>query len=139
MCYISWYFGLNYFVQIPWKNDDKLLAAWRDARTGFPWIDAIMMQVRFEIWPIFSSLSTCLLVLSWIALGNLYIYVYFLIQQLRKWGWMHHLARHCVACFLTRGDLVSNLRSIGNIQINIQCLVDSVVAVFTVCALGKRT
>ncbi|GKV35804.1 hypothetical protein SLEP1_g44016 [Rubroshorea leprosula] len=25
--------------------------------------------------------------------------------QLRKWGWMHHLARHCVACFLTRGDL----------------------------------
>ncbi|XP_059640490.1 (6-4)DNA photolyase isoform X1 [Cornus florida] len=54
--------------QIPWSNDDELLAAWRDARTGFPWIDAIMVQ-------------------------------------LRKWGWMHHLARHCVACFLTRGDL----------------------------------
>nr|XP_016448125.1 PREDICTED: (6-4)DNA photolyase-like [Nicotiana tabacum] len=54
--------------QIPWKNDDELLAAWRDARTGFPWIDAIM-------------------------------------TQLRKWGWMHHLARHSVACFLTRGDL----------------------------------
>ncbi|KVI06016.1 DNA photolyase, FAD-binding/Cryptochrome, C-terminal, partial [Cynara cardunculus var. scolymus] len=43
-------------------------AAWRDARTGFPWIDAIMVQ-------------------------------------LRKWGWIHHLARHSVACFLTRGDL----------------------------------
>ncbi|CAM8954250.1 unnamed protein product [Rhodiola kirilowii] len=54
--------------QIPWDNNDELLAAWRDARTGFPWIDAIM-------------------------------------TQLRKWGWMHHLARHCVACFLTRGDL----------------------------------
>ncbi|XP_023004842.1 (6-4)DNA photolyase [Cucurbita maxima] len=54
--------------QIPWKDDNELLAAWRDARTGFPWIDAIMVQ-------------------------------------LRKWGWMHHLARHCVACFLTRGDL----------------------------------
>ncbi|KAF8400694.1 hypothetical protein HHK36_013994 [Tetracentron sinense] len=26
-------------------------------------------------------------------------------KQLRKWGWIHHLARHCVACFLTRGDL----------------------------------
>ncbi|XP_039053802.1 (6-4)DNA photolyase isoform X3 [Hibiscus syriacus] len=26
-------------------------------------------------------------------------------KQLRKWGWMHHLARHSVACFLTRGDL----------------------------------
>ncbi|XP_022145844.1 (6-4)DNA photolyase isoform X2 [Momordica charantia] len=54
--------------QIPWNDDNELLAAWRDARTGFPWIDAIMVQ-------------------------------------LRKWGWMHHLARHCVACFLTRGDL----------------------------------
>uniref|UniRef100_A0A5B7BW64 (6-4)DNA photolyase n=1 Tax=Davidia involucrata TaxID=16924 RepID=A0A5B7BW64_DAVIN len=54
--------------QIPWNDDDEFLAAWRDARTGFPWIDAIMVQ-------------------------------------LRKWGWMHHLARHCVACFLTRGDL----------------------------------
>ncbi|RDX85811.1 (6-4)DNA photolyase [Mucuna pruriens] len=54
--------------QIPWKDDDRLLEAWREARTGFPWIDAIMIQ-------------------------------------LRKWGWMHHLARHSVACFLTRGDL----------------------------------
>lgn len=38
------------------------------ARCRFPWIDAIM-------------------------------------NQLREWGWMHHLARHSVACFLTRGDL----------------------------------
>lgn len=37
-------------------------------QTGFPWIDAIMTQLREE-------------------------------------GWIHHLARHAVACFLTRGDL----------------------------------
>ncbi|OVA00500.1 DNA photolyase [Macleaya cordata] len=54
--------------QIPWNDDDELLVAWREARTGYPWIDAIMVQ-------------------------------------LRKWGWIHHLARHSVACFLTRGDL----------------------------------
>ncbi|XP_024026150.1 (6-4)DNA photolyase [Morus notabilis] len=54
--------------QIPWNDNEELLTAWRDAKTGYPWIDAIMVQ-------------------------------------LRKWGWMHHLARHCVACFLTRGDL----------------------------------
>ncbi|KAJ6706303.1 CRYPTOCHROME [Salix purpurea] len=54
--------------QIPWNDDDELLAAWSEARTGYPWIDAIMVQ-------------------------------------LRTWGWMHHLARHSVACFLTRGDL----------------------------------
>jgi cryptochrome len=44
------------------------LDAWRNGRTGYPWIDAIMTQLRTE-------------------------------------GWIHHLARHSVACFLTRGDL----------------------------------
>ncbi|CAI5998776.1 unnamed protein product [Closterium sp. NIES-64] len=61
--------GSSICRQIPWKADPELLVAWRDAKTGFPWIDAIMVQ-------------------------------------LRQWGWMHHLARHCVACFLTRGDLL---------------------------------
>jgi cryptochrome len=28
-----------------------------------------------------------------------------IMRQLRKEGWIHHLARHAVACFLTRGDL----------------------------------
>ncbi|KAL6064283.1 Cryptochrome-1 [Balamuthia mandrillaris] len=55
--------------QIPWRPDDEeFLAAWKECRTGYPWIDACM-------------------------------------KQLNDWGWMHHLARHAVACFLTRGDL----------------------------------
>ena len=44
------------------------LAAWAEGRTGFPWIDACMRQLKAQ-------------------------------------GWIHHLARHAVACFLTRGDL----------------------------------
>ena len=28
-----------------------------------------------------------------------------IMRQLRLEGWIHHLARHAVACFLTRGDL----------------------------------
>jgi len=55
-------------VQIPWDKNDEALAKWANAHTGFPWIDAIMTQLRDE-------------------------------------GWIHHLARHAVACFLTRGDL----------------------------------
>ncbi|KAL8365453.1 hypothetical protein RB595_004320 [Gaeumannomyces hyphopodioides] len=39
---------------------------WEGGRTGFPWIDALMRQLRVE-------------------------------------GWIHHLGRHSVACFLTRG------------------------------------
>ncbi|XP_022247971.1 cryptochrome-2-like isoform X1 [Limulus polyphemus] len=54
--------------QIPWSNNPEFLEAWTKAQTGFPFIDAIMTQLRQE-------------------------------------GWIHHLARHAVACFLTRGDL----------------------------------
>lgn len=53
--------------QIPWTRDAELLDAWREAKTGYPWIDAAMTQLRTQ-------------------------------------GWIHHLARHAVACFLTRGD-----------------------------------
>uniref|UniRef100_A0A4W5LXZ0 Cryptochrome circadian regulator 2 n=1 Tax=Hucho hucho TaxID=62062 RepID=A0A4W5LXZ0_9TELE len=55
-------------VQIPWDHNPEALAKWAEGSTGFPWIDAIMTQLRQE-------------------------------------GWIHHLARHAVACFLTRGDL----------------------------------
>lgn len=55
-------------VQIPWDKNPEALAKWAEGKTGFPWIDAIMMQ-------------------------------------LRQTGWIHNLARHSVACFLTRGDL----------------------------------
>uniref|UniRef100_A0A672PL14 Cryptochrome-1 n=1 Tax=Sinocyclocheilus grahami TaxID=75366 RepID=A0A672PL14_SINGR len=55
-------------VQIPWDRNPDALAKWAEGRTGFPWIDAILTQLRQE-------------------------------------GWIHHLARHAVACFLTRGDL----------------------------------
>ena len=54
--------------QIPWGRDRAKIEAWKNAQTGFPFIDAIMTQLRLE-------------------------------------GWIHHLARHAVACFLTRGDL----------------------------------
>jgi cryptochrome len=70
--------GNQICLQIPWKLQDSAdlgpeedkaqLRAWTEARTGYPWIDAIMTQLRTE-------------------------------------GWIHHLARHSVACFLTRGDL----------------------------------
>ena len=54
--------------QVDWDTNDEYLSAWREARTGYPYIDAIMTKLRQE-------------------------------------GWIHHLARHSVACFLTRGDL----------------------------------
>lgn len=44
--------------------------AWRDGRTGYPWIDAQM-------------------------------------RKLKRDGWIHHLARHSTACFLTRQLYIS--------------------------------
>lgn len=60
--------GNRVCAQIPWQNNEKYLEAWSNGQTGFPFIDAIMRQLKQE-------------------------------------GWIHHLARHAVACFLTRGDL----------------------------------
>lgn len=55
--------------QIAWDaRDEEVIAAWTEGRTGYPWIDGLMNQLRRE-------------------------------------GFVHHLGRHCVACFLTRGDL----------------------------------
>nr|CAB3446044.1 unnamed protein product [Digitaria exilis] len=30
--------------QIPWSENEELFIAWRDGQTGYPWIDAIMIQ-----------------------------------------------------------------------------------------------
>ena len=54
--------------QINWNKNETLLELWKNGQTGYPYIDAIMIQLKTE-------------------------------------GWIHHLARHSVACFLTRGDL----------------------------------
>ncbi|ETV90769.1 hypothetical protein, variant 1 [Aphanomyces invadans] len=54
--------------QIPWDRNASIISKWQHGQTGFPFIDAVMRQLKAE-------------------------------------GWIHHLARHAVACFLTRGDL----------------------------------
>jgi cryptochrome len=60
--------GNKYCRDIPWSQNERFLDAWKNGKTGYPWIDACMMQLATE-------------------------------------GWIHHLGRHAVACFLTRGDL----------------------------------
>ena len=40
-------------AQIPWDNNHDALAKWANATTGFPWIDAIMTQLREEVGQIF--------------------------------------------------------------------------------------
>jgi cryptochrome len=56
--------GEGYTVDSP--EAEEWFLRWKTGMTGFPWIDALMRQLRQE-------------------------------------GWIHHLGRHAVACFLTRG------------------------------------
>lgn len=56
--------GEEYIVDSP--EAEEWFLRWKSGTTGFPWIDALMRQLRQE-------------------------------------GWIHHLGRHAVACFLTRG------------------------------------
>lgn len=58
-------------LNIPWYDNPEHEEKWTQGETGYPWIDAIMKQLRYE-------------------------------------GWVHHVARHAVSCFLTRGDLWLN-------------------------------
>ena len=44
-------------LQIPWANNHDALAKWANATTGFPWIDAIMTQLREEVEMIFYNRS----------------------------------------------------------------------------------
>ena len=37
-------------IQLPWDENDKYLTAWRNGRTGYPWIDAVVRQIRLEGW-----------------------------------------------------------------------------------------
>ncbi|KAM6400264.1 cryptochrome-2-like [Rhynochetos jubatus] len=60
--------GNPIYLQVDWENNPQHLHAWREGRTDYPFIDAIMTQLCTE-------------------------------------GWIHHLAQHTIACFLTRGDL----------------------------------
>jgi len=55
-------------IQMDWEMNEEHLQCWKEGRTGFPWIDAIMRQLKQE-------------------------------------GWIHHIARQAVGCFLTRGCL----------------------------------
>ncbi|KAF8691458.1 hypothetical protein HU200_040600 [Digitaria exilis] len=32
------------YLKIPWSENEELFVAWRDGQTGYPWIDAIMIQ-----------------------------------------------------------------------------------------------
>lgn len=54
----------SYAVDSP--QGDEWFQRWKFGKTGFPWIGA-------------------------------------LVRQLRQEGWIHHLGRHVVACFITRG------------------------------------
>lgn len=63
--------SLNYEKSSEEKEALENFIAWKTGKTGYPWIDALMIQLNQE-------------------------------------GWIHHLGRHCVACFLTRGDLYIN-------------------------------
>jgi len=63
------------------EEDEERFAAWREGRTGFPYVSL--------------STSTSSDRIRWIDAC---------MRQLKHEGWIHHLARHSVACFITRGQ-----------------------------------
>lgn len=42
--------GNSLCLPIPWKEDEAGLKAWKEGKTGFPWIDALQRQLILEGW-----------------------------------------------------------------------------------------
>lgn len=42
--------GNSTIKQIPWERDEAKIRAWKEGRTGYPFIDAAMTQLRLEGW-----------------------------------------------------------------------------------------
>ena len=71
--------------QIQWYSNPDHLAAWREGRTGYPWIDAICRQMVIE------GTSQPKIWIKWTFSGH-----------------THHIARYAQASFLCLGDLWLN-------------------------------
>lgn len=84
--------------QIPWDDDPKILEAWKNAQTG-----EIIFHIQYRYFDSVSTPSYTFSISCEYTLG--YPYIDAVMTQLEHTGWIHHLARHSVACFLTRGDL----------------------------------
>lgn len=100
--------------QIDWDENEEFYKAWESGKTGYPFVDAIM-RCTFHCQPeyhvkrgfpagIQADIDAVLLPDSG---TSDFCTVVFVNQrrQLIETGHMHHLARHMVACFLTRGDM----------------------------------
>lgn len=37
-------------IQLPWDENKEFLKAWREGKTGYPWIDAVIRQCKQEGW-----------------------------------------------------------------------------------------
>lgn len=57
-------------IQVPWDKNPEALAKWAEGRTGFPWIDAIMVQLKKEGW---ISTSARRAVICFLTRGDLWI------------------------------------------------------------------
>ncbi|KAI5652106.1 FAD binding domain of DNA photolyase domain-containing protein [Phthorimaea operculella] len=99
-------------LDIPWKEPEgDELKRWTEGKTGFPFVDAAMRQLRAEGWlhhvvrnTVASFLTRGTLWLSW-EHGLQHFLKYLLDADCRAKGWLHYLVRNTVASFLTRGTL----------------------------------
>lgn len=98
-------------TQVDWDTNPEYLAAWREVLCLYKcyamklyealWDDAVTKVFCFLLGDFPSLWMFCM---SFKARTG-FPFIDAIMTQLRQEGWIHHLARHAVACFLTRGDL----------------------------------
>jgi cryptochrome len=93
--------------QLLWREFNNFMAFHCNTEKPGSWgIQSEMIQVNSQLcrnipW----STNTPELQQAWETAATGYPWIDACLTQLHQTGWIHHLGRHAVACFLTRGDL----------------------------------
>lgn len=83
-------------LQIPWYHNENHLEVWEMVMLLFVMLSEHVFFF-FKIWLISSF--------TFFQGKTGYPWIDACMNQLRQEGWIHHVGRHAVSCFLTRGDL----------------------------------
>ena len=105
-------------TQVDWDTNPDYLASWREVLSPFEIIlnGSDWKDGKVCCWKNGCHDNSVALVISWISCHpgccvfpfkarTGFPFIDAVMTQLRQEGWIHHLARHAVACFLTRGDM----------------------------------
>ena len=86
---------------LPWKRDKEMFKAWREGKTGVPFVDANMRELLVRLFIPLSDVC-CICFCSVVCLVFINRVVFFHHASSQHTGWMSNRGRQNVASFLVK-------------------------------------